>query len=427
MKSSSSLYQQDKLHHYSKNERCISKGRLAPFLFSSLALTTIFSFFLLNSPNPLKILHKQDPDQSLRFIKSQKEDKCDLFKGRWVPELEGGPQYTNSTCATIPISKNCFRHGRRDRDFLNWRWKPEKCDLPKFNAKIFLGILRGKKLAFIGDSVARNHMESLLCLLSQEETPIDAYKDSEDRNRIWYFPEHDFTLKMVWSIFLVVGKERIVNGSSSGVFDLHLDNVEEKWTRELPILDYAIISTAHWFFRPIYLHEAANVIGCVYCSEPNVTKYDVVDALGMAFKATFKYINNCERCSRKLVTLLRTFSPSHFENGTWNTGGNCNRTSPYDERDIESEANEWKLRNIQVEEIERARKEGKKHGKKFEILDVTRAMLMRPDGHPGAFWGNKWMKGYNDCVHWCLPGPIDVWSDFLMAILAKEVGLNFLS
>lgn len=95
------------------------------------------------------------------------EKKCDLFKGRWVPELEGGSQYTNSSCATIPISKNCFRHGRGDRDFLNWRWKPEECDLPKFNAKEFLGILRGKKLAFIGDSVARNHMESLLCLLSQ--------------------------------------------------------------------------------------------------------------------------------------------------------------------------------------------------------------------------------------------------------------------
>ncbi|KAG7604372.1 PC-Esterase, partial [Arabidopsis thaliana x Arabidopsis arenosa] len=28
---------------------------------------------------------------------------------------------------------------------------------------------------FIGDSVARNHMESLLCLLLMEETPKDIY------------------------------------------------------------------------------------------------------------------------------------------------------------------------------------------------------------------------------------------------------------
>lgn len=215
----------------------------------------------------------------------------------------------------------------------------------------------------------------------------------------------------------------MINGSSSGVFDLYLDKIDDKWVRDLPIVDYAIISNAHWFFRPIYLHQASNVIGCVYCSEPNVTKYDVLDAIGMSFRAALRYINECKQC-KKIVTLLRTFSPAHFENGTWNTGGSCNRTSPYGEREIDLTDYQWKLRSIQVEEIERARNEaGKKGRKRFRVLDVTRAMLMRPDGHPGAYWGNKWMKGYNDCVHWCLPGPIDVWNDFLMAFLTEEAGL----
>lgn len=89
-----------------------------------------------------------------------------MFNGNWVPDFKGS-MYTNSSCATISTSKNCFRHGRKDRDFLNWRWKPEKCDLPRFDAKAYLDIVRGKTLAFIGDSVARNHIESLLCLLSQ--------------------------------------------------------------------------------------------------------------------------------------------------------------------------------------------------------------------------------------------------------------------
>lgn len=35
-----------------------------------------------------------------------------------------------------------------------------------------------------------------------------------------------------------------------------------------------------------------------------------------------------------------------------------------------------------MEEIERARKKGEKSGKRFEALDVTRAMLARPDGYP---------------------------------------------
>lgn len=93
------------------------------------------------------------------------DPECDLFKGHWVPDKRGS-QYTNSTCSTLPDSKNCIKHGRSDRDFLFWRWKPDGCDLPRFNPKAFLGMVRGKKLSFIGDSVARNHMESLLCLLS---------------------------------------------------------------------------------------------------------------------------------------------------------------------------------------------------------------------------------------------------------------------
>ncbi|OAY29896.1 protein ALTERED XYLOGLUCAN 4-like [Manihot esculenta] len=402
----------------SRKDRCLSMARLVPFFFSSMGLTSIFCLFLLYSPSPFRSIpkHKNDPDEKLLLIKPEKEEeKCNLYEGRWIPDFEGS-QYTNSSCATIPISKNCFRNGRKDRDFLNWRWKPEKCDLPRFDPKAFLEIVRGKTLAFIGDSVARNHMESLLCLLSQEEVPTDAYKDDEDRNRVWHFPAHDFTLKILWTKFLVVGEERKINDSSSGIFDLYLDKIDENWARSLNNIDYIIISDGHWFFRPIYLHKGSEVVACVYCNEPNVTDKGVSFAVSMALRAALNHINNCKKC-KNIVTLWRTFSPSHFENGFWNTGGSCNRTSPVSEKEIDYGAREWELRNKQVDEVERANK--RRQGKRFEVLDVTRAMLMRPDGHPGDFWGNKWMKGYNDCVHWCLPGPIDLWSDLLLAVLRR--------
>ena len=102
----------------------------------------------------------------LTFFFSLEEKTCDLSKGKWVRAL-GGPYYTNSSCNFIPDSKNCFKHGREDKDFLNWKWKPEKCELPEFDPKMFLHIVRGKRMGFVGDSVARNHMDSLLCLLSQ--------------------------------------------------------------------------------------------------------------------------------------------------------------------------------------------------------------------------------------------------------------------
>ncbi|GJT63887.1 protein altered xyloglucan 4-like protein [Tanacetum coccineum] len=95
--------------------------------------------------------------------------ECRLFEGEWVREPDGKSSltYTNGSCVTIPDSKNCFKHGRVDTEFLHWRWKPNGCELPRFDPRKFLRIVRGKTMGFIGDSVSRNHVDSLLCLLSK--------------------------------------------------------------------------------------------------------------------------------------------------------------------------------------------------------------------------------------------------------------------
>ncbi|KAJ7970885.1 Trichome birefringence-like family [Quillaja saponaria] len=433
--SNSMLFPEKNAPNHIKRERSLNMGRLVPFILTSLFIVSVFTFFLLYSPNPLLVIPKQSsdfvqqkqqevPDQTNITTKPQKEkvQKCDLFKGHWVPALNGS-FYTNSSCATIPDSKNCFKNGRKDIDFLNWKWKPEKCELPRFDSKTFLYFVRGKKMAFIGDSVARNHMESLLCLLSQEETPKDVYKDSEDRFRKWYFHSYDFTLIILWSKFLLAGEERITNGTGSSIFDLQLDKVDDSWAKDLPDFDYAIISDGHWFFRVMYLHEGNKLVGCVYCHEPNVTDLNIDFPFRIAFRTAFKYINSCRNC-KKMVTLFRTFAPAHFDNGAWNTGGYCNRTAPVSEGEVDFGRFDWQLRNAQIEEFEKAKEEGKRTGHKFELVDVTRAMLMRPDGHPGSHWGNQWMKGYNDCTHWCMPGPVDIWNELMMEVMIRDSGFR---
>ncbi|XP_061369763.1 xyloglucan O-acetyltransferase 4 [Gastrolobium bilobum] len=440
MKTSSTLFK-DKFHNH--RETCPNVGKGVPFVLTSLLMASIFCMFFLYAPNPMTLMPNQGSDifenhsqkqqqveehnktTKVSSSKPQKEQKtCDLFKGHWLPSLGGSSYYTNSSCTTIPDSKNCFKHGRKDTNFLNWKWKPEQCELPRFDSRTFLHVVQGKKMAFIGDSVARNHMESLLCLLSQEETPKDIYKDSEDRYGTWYFPNHDFTLMIVWSRFLIVGEERMENGTGSSIFHLHLDKVDEDWAKVLPDLDYAIISAGHWFFRMMYLYEAEKQLGCVYCNQKNVTDYNIDFPFRVAFRTAFRYINSCKEC-RRTLTVLRTFAPAHFENGFWNTGGHCNRTGPKSEGEVDFGSFDWQLRNVQMEEFERARNEGMKEGHhRFELLDVTKAMLMRPDGHPGEHWGNKWMKGYNDCTHWCLPGPVDMWSELLLAVLKRDAEMS---
>lgn len=259
-------------------------------------------------------------------------------------------------------------------------------------------------------------------MVLQGEIPKDIYKNEIDRNRVWHFSEHDFTLMNLRTNFLVAGEQRSINGSLSATYNLHIDKVDKNWIPNLPTTDYVIISEGHWFFRPIYLYDGGKIIGCVYCNEPNITNVGVGGAIRLTFRAALAHINGCKEC-RGLVTVVRTFSPAHFENGTWNTGGSCSRTGPLNESDVNLESEAWEVRKIQIEEAERAQKEGEKNGKTFVIMDVTKAMLMRPDAHPGDYWGNHWMKGYRDCVHWCMPGPIDMWNEFLMAILEIETGL----
>ncbi|KAI3886951.1 hypothetical protein MKX03_007194 [Papaver bracteatum] len=409
------------------------------FILSALGTTSIYIVFIFCSLNPFdlnktSLIINSGIDYSVAEknnassviinpdYNAVEKNKCDLFKGHWVPDPTR-PLYTNRSCPTLPDSKNCAKYGRKDSDYLNWRWKPQDCELPRFDSNIFLSILRSKRLAFVGDSVARNHMESLLCLLSQDQTPMEWWRGFEDRDITFYFPSYDFTLMVFWANTLVLANERVVNGSKTGVFDLHLDKVDHYWAILLPALDYLIISDAHWFFRNSYLYEGGQLIGCIYCDESNVTQLNVPFAIGKAFRSTLEYIDECEQCNG-LVTLLRTFAPSHFENGFWNTGGYCNRTSPYSEEQVNFNGYETELRNSQVKEMERIRNISEKRGnkKRYEIVDITRAMIMRPDGHPGSNWNNKNAHGHDDCAHWCLPGPIDAWNDLLMAVLQKIDG-----
>jgi hypothetical protein len=92
---------------------------------------------------------------------------CDIFRpGEWVPD-GAAPYYTNLTCPLIQEHQNCMKYGRPDTGFLRWRWRPAGCDLPRFDAEAFLDAVRDTSMAFVGDSLARNHMQSLMCLLTK--------------------------------------------------------------------------------------------------------------------------------------------------------------------------------------------------------------------------------------------------------------------
>lgn len=117
-------------------------------------------------------LSRNPPEPQPRRIRTAESlRRCDIFTGEWVPNPEA-PYYTNDTCWGIQEHQNCMKFGRPDNGYLKWRWKPDGCELPIFDPFDFLDLVRGKALAFVGDSIARNHMQSLVCLLSSVCLPF---------------------------------------------------------------------------------------------------------------------------------------------------------------------------------------------------------------------------------------------------------------
>nr|XP_016506016.1 PREDICTED: LOW QUALITY PROTEIN: protein trichome birefringence-like 19 [Nicotiana tabacum] len=347
-------------------------------------------------------------------------EKCDIFRGEWIPNPDG-PYYTNTTCGEIHEHQNCMKYGRPDTDFLKWRWKPKGCELPIFNPHQFLDMMRNKSLAFVGDSVGRNQMQSLICLLSRVEHPIDISSTPDFNFKRWKYKTYNFTLATYWSPFLVKMEEADSDGPRhDGVFNIYLDEPDKKWTSQIKEFNYVILNSGHWFSRLSVYYEKNQVVGCWRCGLPNITELPNYYGYERVFKTALKAINNLENF--KGTIFVRTFAPSHFEGGEWNTGGNCLRKSPFTRTEIVLEGLNLEFYKSQVEEFWVAEKEGKIKGKNFKLLDITQAMLLRPDGHPSRYGHlpNESVVLYNDCVHWCLPGPIDSWNDFLLHMLKIE-------
>lgn len=365
--------------------------------------------------------------QASRKEENATEIQCDYTNGTWVPD-KSGPLYNGTSCSTIKENQNCIRHGRPDLGYLYWRWRPNQCGLPRFEPEAFLGLLRNRHLAFIGDSMARNQLESLLCMLSTVSPPELIYRDGEDSHlhifRRWIIPSHNVTVSSYWSPFLVNGIEKSNEVSYN---KLYLDSIHGKWGSDLEGMDMVVLSVGHWFLHPAVYTDGDSVLGCHYCPGLNHTEIGFYDPLRRAIKTTLNSILQKRGGSRgnSINVIVTTFSPHHFE-GPWDKAGACPKTEPYKEGEKSLEAMDQQMRDIVIEEVDAIKSHDKKIGRmRLEVLDITKLAYMRPDGHPGPymnpfpFANGVRERMQNDCVHWCLPGPIDTWNEILLQVMKR--------
>ncbi|CAK9163042.1 unnamed protein product [Ilex paraguariensis] len=354
--------------------------------------------------------------------------KCDLFSGDWIPN-PAGSVYTNESCKYVFDHQNCMKNGRPDTGYLYWRWNPRHCELPQINPEKFLEMMRNKTWALIGDSISRNHVQSLLCVLSkmpcheEVEHAVEVYDDQEGRSKRWHFSSYNFTVSVIWSPFLAEAAIfEDINGVSTHEVELQIDKLDTKWSEQYQGFNYIMFSSGKWFFKSTIYYKNNKILGCHYCPGKNLTELGFDFAYRKVLRDFFNFIVTS---NHKGMIFYRTSTPDHFENGSWFDGGNCKRTEPVKEGVLELNEMVKIIRDIELTAFEEAAAKASETGVNLRLFDVNPLSLLRPDGHPGAyrhfhpFAKDKNAKIVNDCLHWCLPGPIDSWNDLLMEMVVN--------
>ncbi|CAM6113127.1 unnamed protein product [Calypogeia fissa] len=359
------------------------------------------------------------------------EGECDLTVGKCVRD-PAGPLYRFDQCMVLSGPQNCQKNGRPDHGYESYKWEPDHCSLPRFDAIAFLEMMRGKTLAIIGDSLARNQMESLMCILLQV---TEARSKGGRGIHKWYFKSYDFTLIRMWSSWLVrTGGDFPPSEVPEGMTKLNLTELDD-YAYHLPSFDVTILSSGHWWVRKTAYFMNGEMLGGMgfkWLPSYGEMKLSNSRAFEIALNTPLHKVGSYP--GYKGLTILRTYTPDHYHGGSWDTGGSCTgETKPYE--DPPNNVFNEMMRDKQVKAFEFNTQNSRggimPNGSKMRLLDIYKILNYRGDGHPGPYRNTdpnkrttRDAKGHpppQDCLHWCMPGPIDSVNELLFHLLREEM------
>ncbi|KAJ4766718.1 Protein trichome birefringence [Rhynchospora pubera] len=367
-------------------------------------------FHFQTSFNPLTFLHP--------FFESKanlENDFCDYSNGKWVWDASFDGWYTEK-CRFLDPGFQCRKNGRNDTRFLHWRWKPHGCDLPQFNAKEMLERSRNKRIVFVGDSIGRNQWESFVCMLSTNiSNPSNIYEQfgnpiSKHRGFLsMVFKDYNLTVEYYRAPQIVVVDRFPPRNMSFGVVRgaIRVDKLP-RFASRWAGADVLVLNSGHWW----NIDKTLKLGHYFQVGQAINETMDIKEAFQRSMDTIKSWALNNPKFSKSHI-FLRSYAPSHFINGTWETHGTCAfESDPYDDtKNFQPES--W-TNQIVASTI----KDMRNHGMRASVLNVTYMTEFRKDGHPSAHREPGMPpRAPEDCSHWCLPGVPDAWNELLYANL----------